>query len=607
MLYAPHSDAFFTQEWMKPAVVPSLYDFDPIQRKALPGHPWLDIEIGGGMASAYNHRVNMASKDMPSLHLVDLGKGVNQLGYYMYHGGNNPLSTKFPLGLRDNPKYTLQESSFQPAGPRNSMPSISYDFFAALGEFSQARPHFHMMRRLHLSLSKNAWGDAIASTVNVNVDSNSSSSSENALRWTLRASGTKKTGFLFVNNYERLNTLPAHTNVRFLLEWNNSNTTLSIPSVSSDSLNISPGIWFVWPFNLELSYDPSSSSPILQYATAQLLTKVYIDKTEHTLSSSNTIFMVQSDENISPEMAIQLGPDAKILKHTGKLSLNGDIAVVNNIIPTLTTPCVVLQHQQNIIQIVVLPSSAKDQVWDGNFAGQHRVFFSKDFQLLFPDGNSLKLRNLQSKHTAKSVFIYPPPVKKMLYDDHHNMVFQEADGIFGKYVFDVEDLDIKSYYPTVNLIKNAGPARKIPLLNASGKPQEPTAEDWLGAEEYIVEINLPDNFNSSTTEVRLAIDYVGDAARIYFGNKLLTDNWYSGYVSNGRFEVGISYLADENPGLLKSGSKLQLLLLPIKEKSLQNIIYLQQRLWPNFNASNTALKLLSVEPIVLQRTSLKHV
>ena len=142
----------------------------------------------------------------------------------------NSSSTKFPLGLRDNPKYTLQESSFQPAGPRNSMPSISYDFFAALGEFSQARPHFHMMRRLHLSLSKIAWGDAIASTVNVNVDS--TSSSENALRWTLRASGTKRTGFLFVNNYERLNTLPAHTNVRFLLEWNNSNTTLSIPSVS---------------------------------------------------------------------------------------------------------------------------------------------------------------------------------------------------------------------------------------------------------------------------------------------------------------------------------------------------------------------------------------
>ena len=76
---------------MKPAVIPSLYDFDPIQRKALPGHPWLDIEIGGGMASAYTHRVNMASKDMPSLHLVDLGKGVNQLDYYMYHGGNNPL------------------------------------------------------------------------------------------------------------------------------------------------------------------------------------------------------------------------------------------------------------------------------------------------------------------------------------------------------------------------------------------------------------------------------------------------------------------------------------------------------------------------------------
>lgn len=47
------------------------------------GYPWLDIEIGAGMATAYNHRVHMDSEDMPSMHTVFVGDGVNALGYYM--------------------------------------------------------------------------------------------------------------------------------------------------------------------------------------------------------------------------------------------------------------------------------------------------------------------------------------------------------------------------------------------------------------------------------------------------------------------------------------------------------------------------------------------
>ena len=45
------------------------------------GYPWLDVEIGGGMAAAYNHRVHMDSEDMPAMHLVDVANGVNALGF----------------------------------------------------------------------------------------------------------------------------------------------------------------------------------------------------------------------------------------------------------------------------------------------------------------------------------------------------------------------------------------------------------------------------------------------------------------------------------------------------------------------------------------------
>jgi len=96
------------------------------------GYPWLDVEIGGGMAAAYNHRVKLNSSDMPAMHLCDVGVGVNAMGYYMYHGGNNPHSLVHSHN-QDDPNTTLQESSFQPAGAANPMPSVSYDFFAPLG------------------------------------------------------------------------------------------------------------------------------------------------------------------------------------------------------------------------------------------------------------------------------------------------------------------------------------------------------------------------------------------------------------------------------------------------------------------------------------------
>jgi hypothetical protein len=45
------------------------------------GYPWLDVEIGGGMATAYNHRVHMDDADMPAMHMVFAATGVNSMGY----------------------------------------------------------------------------------------------------------------------------------------------------------------------------------------------------------------------------------------------------------------------------------------------------------------------------------------------------------------------------------------------------------------------------------------------------------------------------------------------------------------------------------------------
>ena len=126
---------------------------------------------------------------------------------------------------------------------------------------------------------------------------------------------------------------------------------------------------------------------------------------------------------------------------------------------------------------------------------------------------------------------------------------------------------------------------------------EPTMADWrAGAEIYNITLTaaVP---GPTLGDFTLAIDYVGDAARLYYGGRLLTDNWYSGYSGEGAMEVGLNYLAEENPGLLEAGATLSLWILPLKQSDLKQHIYLQKRLWPTFPAGE--------DSVVLQLNSVK--
>jgi hypothetical protein len=60
-------------------------------------------------------------------------------------------------------------------------------------------------------------------------------------------------------------------------------------------------------------------------------------------------------------------------------------------------------------------------------------------------------------------------------------------------------------------------------------------------------------------------------------------------------QVGLNYLAGENPGLLEEGARLSLWILPITKADLAKPhIYMQPRLWPDFGGKQSALELKSV-------------
>ena len=211
-------------------------------------YPHLTCEVGGGMPASYHRRMNYDPRDVEANVLTQLGGGSSLIGYYMYHGGQNP----------EGKLSTLQES--QATGYPNDLPVKSYDFNAPLGEFGQINPQYYWLRRLHLFLHD--FGAPLAQMPVTLPDLRPTNKNDfTALRWAARSDGNS--GYVFVNNYQRLQPLPAKEDVQFKL--NLPGGEFIFPA---QPLTIPADEFFFWPFNLDLG------GVKLIYATAQPICKI---------------------------------------------------------------------------------------------------------------------------------------------------------------------------------------------------------------------------------------------------------------------------------------------------------------------------------------------
>ena len=211
-------------------------------------YPYLTCEIGGGMPASYHRRMNYDERDVEAVVLTQLGSGSTLLGYYMYHGGQNP----------EGKLSTLQES--RATGYPNDLPVKCYDFNAPIGEFGQINPHYYWLRRLHLFLHD--FGAPLTQMPPTLPDLRPTKKDDHAtLRWAARSDG--KSGYVFVNNYQRLQPMPAKKDVQFKL--NLPGGELVFPK---RPVTIPADSFFFWPFNLDLG------GAKLIYATAQPVCRV---------------------------------------------------------------------------------------------------------------------------------------------------------------------------------------------------------------------------------------------------------------------------------------------------------------------------------------------
>jgi hypothetical protein len=395
-----------------------------------------------------------------------LGSGSSLLGYYMYHGGQNP----------DGQRSTLQESTA--TGYANDLPVKSYDFDAPIGEYGQINPQYYWLRRLHLFLQD--FGSALAQMPAIIPTNHVNGATDvHTLRWSVRSDG--RSGYLFVNNYQRLQPMPAKTNVQFQL--NLPDGKLVVPKLP---VTIPADSFFCWPFNLNLA------GAKLTYATAQLICR-----------AGETFYFAKIP-----------GVNADFVFEAGTLAGNK------------TTFTNVETGRQPVLN---LKTAAGKQL---------RI-------VLLDEADSLAIK----KQNDGSISFDKP----------------------GKPV--VQPVNAR-------LVRDAGPARQIPLSSKTHLAIAPTESDFTNAAVW--QIQLPPKLDLKQNPL-LRVRYLGDVARFTLNGRLLDDNFYAGR----EFDLGLRRYAPEI-----FGGNLQLEILPLRKDAP---IYIEPKDRPEFGTNRNVLKLESVE------------
>ncbi len=467
-------------------------------------YPFGTCELGGGVQVTYHRRPQIAPQDLSVMALCKLGSGANWLGYYMYHGGTQPLGE---LG-------TQQES--QDTGYPNDLPVRSYDFQAPLGEAGQVREHYHRLRLLHLFLQDFGSELSTLPTRLPAVQPNSLDDRQ-TLRWAVRSD--KASGYLFINNYQRIESLPAQHQVQF--ECAGPSGLLRIPAAP---LELPTGFSGFWPFGQKIG------TAQLRYATAQPLCRLEVD--------GLPVWVFAACTGLPAEFAFSGG--ARIAgepeQTAGSYRLN----------PGFEHNYRVEVAGKPVAHLIVLTEAEALQCWKFHLWGSEHLVLSP--AALLVDEDALHLRS--ESGSALWFAAYPPPADKLT--ENTAPLHPETIGGFSRYWLQPRSEIIVPM--AARRLRAAEASRTIPI-GPAGVAQAPNSADFERAEiwEVIFPAGMPDR--TGLSEIRLRIDYRGDAARALCGDELVADDFFFGQP----WEIGLNRLA---PQVFRQGLTLQFLPLP---------------------------------------------
>jgi hypothetical protein len=423
-------------------------------------YPYACCEIGGGIQITYYHRPIVPPECVEALALMNLAGGANVIGYYMYHGGSNPTG-----------KHSYMNEF--------TVPRISYDFQAPLGEFGQFADSYRYLRLLHRFLKD--FGDLLAPmTVTLPDDAGSITPETTAdLRWMVRS--RDGAGFVFLNNYQDHVDMQDIPDIRF--ELHVAGKTLSMPH--DHSFTLQKNVSAILPFGLSLD------GVCLEYATTQLLAR---------LADDNAItYIFFAPRGMSGEYAFDSATYQSITATSATVHESDGYAYIT---VTPGTDCLIsfTNADGKAIHILTLTRDQAEDCSKQQLQGKDRLIIS-DAAVVISDEQCL-LYNIGQPDV--DVLIYPPLEQKLT--THAGECTKSVDGLFIRY--------------TANL-----PPKTISL-----------DIETLSSAQALLKLNR--DMLDGLDNLFLRIAYVGDIGNAFINGKLVSDNFYNGTT----WEIGLKQL-----------------------------------------------------------------
>lgn len=504
--------------------------------------PFLGAEYGAGLPAMYRRRTLVSPDDIAAMLPVQLGSGVNLMGYYMFHGGRNPVGGT-----------TLEESTR--SGGYNDTPAINYDFNAPLGPDGQQRPVLGWLRPFHYFI--NDFGSALAPmTVRKPAIVPATPADLNTARLSVRSRGDQ--GFLFYNGHVRQYDTPEQKGVRFAVKLPGGTVTLP-----SKPLDIPAGSYFLWPLNLDMD------GHRLRYATVQPVARL-----DQGRAGSTYVFAAQA--GIPVEFQFDRGAGA-CLALPGKLASappEADV-LVDGIQPGLDAAMTLRCAGKRPVTVVVLTADQARRLAIGQVEGQRRLVIS-DSQAYFDKGR-LVLRSTGKPQLSAAVY----PALPARVRSSAPLETAGSDGLFQIVKASLPEQAIAVSFTPLRAAQPAPPIRIGGFAKAALQP-DPETFGASAAWELAVPRVLPRGVDG----VLLDIDFVGDVARLFDGTRMLDDWYYNGQ----RWQFGLANLPARGKG------PLTLTVLPLRADAP---IYLPREHRPDFagQAQLAGLRGLKAVPV----------
>ncbi len=422
-------------------------------------YPYIYSEMGSGNQITYYHRPVVPPECVQAMVLVALGSGTNLPGYYMYHGGSNPIGKHAYLN-----EYTV--------------PFISYDFQAPIGEYGQLRQSYYRLRALHLFLAE--FGEMLAPMTVFLPEHAAKNEPEDTTTLRYAARSKDGCGFLFLNNYQDHVTMQDHEGIHLRLDL--PGETLFLPQ--STGFTLRKDVSAILPFNLQLE-----TGVLLKYATAQLLTRI--------CTAEETTYIFFAPPGMRAEFALDKTTYHGIEVTGGTLQEQNerDYIVVE---PGLHSRIDITSLNSVPLQLLVLTQEQAYTCQKVYFREQEWLMLSDALILCQDDTLHLYWQGQESTTLAT----YPP-----LPDD-----LIAAAALSGKAV----EGAFTRYRVTV-------PQRQVAL-----RIQQPNPE--------VIRVSIPATALEGLHDALLHIDYVGDTGQAYLDGRLVSDHFANGHLP---WEIGL--------------------------------------------------------------------